>query len=337
MEIYSYTDRNYSLPPSEINSEVWPAQFLSGFSEFYLYQYNKNIILIKDVELNAWLPIAIESKLFIREAQLLNAPIRNGVELDSSEQLLFFNRLIQTLTKKHIAHRIIQPHPAGIISAVPQNAKWIPFGTSITQLALFATDEELLNSYDPKYKKAIQHSIKNGAVVKFGEEVHKDFYSLYSMTTQRAGIHQDTQKYFDDCRKYLGNENTLTAVVYDRDQPIGAIFINYSKHTSLCTHAGSGGTSKLYGGIKYLHYETMKKLRDIGVQKYDLVGVRIGSHHEALEGVFRFKKGFGGNLKEGFLWKMDLANTTIKVYDLIQKIKNRDIKTDIIDQELMAA
>ena len=173
--------------------------------------------------------------------------------------------------------------------------------------------------------------------MKFGEEVHKDFYFLYSMTTQRAGIHQDTQKYIDDCRKYLGNENTLTAVVYDRDQPIGAIFINYSKHTSLCTHAGSVGTSKLYGGIKYLHYETMKKLRDIGVQKYDLVGVRIGSHHEALEGVFRFKKGFGGNLKEGFLWKMDLANTTIKVYDLIQKIKNRDIKTDIIDQELMAA
>jgi hypothetical protein len=337
MEIYSYTDRNYSLPPSEINGEVWPVQFLAGFSEFYKNHYHKNILLVKDIELNAWQPIAIESKMFIREAQFLNAPIRNGVELDSPEQLLFFNRLIQTLSKKHIAHRIIQPHPAGIISAVPQHSKWIPFGTYITQLALFATDEELLNSYDPKYKKAIQHSIKNGAVVKFGEEVYKDFYTLYCMTTMRAGIHQDTEKYFDDCRKYLGDKNTLTAVVYDGEQPIGGIFINYSKHTSLCTHAGSGGTSKLYGGIKYLHYETMKKLRDIGVQKYDLVGVRIGSQNEALEGVFRFKKGFGGTLKEGFLWKMDLANTPIKVYELIQKIKNRDIKSDIIDQELMAA
>lgn len=123
------------------------------------------------------------------------------------------------------------------------------------------------------------------------------------MTTMRAGIHQDTEKYFDDCRKYLGDKNTLTAVVYDGEQPIGGIFINYSKHTSLCTHAGSGGTSKLYGGIKYLHYETMKKLRDIGVQKYDLVGVRIGSQNEALRGLLDLKKVLEGHLKKDFFGK----------------------------------
>jgi lipid II:glycine glycyltransferase (peptidoglycan interpeptide bridge formation enzyme) len=337
MEIFSYTDKRYPSPPSEIDTESWPIQYLPGFSKFYYHHYKKKILLIRDNNYNAWIPIAIESKMFIREAQFLNAPSRNGVELNSNQQLDFFNKLIRVLKDHKIAHRIIQPHPAGIISAVPEKAKWIHFGTYITQLPLFATDEELLNSYDTKYKKAILHSINNGGVVKFGEEVYNDFYNLYCQTTKRANIHQDTEKYFNECRKHLGVEHTLTAVVYDGDQPIGGIFINYSKNTSLCTHAGSGGTSKLYGAMKLLHFEAMKKLRDLGVQNYDLVGVRIGSANEALEGVFRFKKGFGGHLKEGYLWKMDLATTSVKFYEFLQKLKNSDTKADIIDQELMAS
>ncbi|MBK7964616.1 MAG: peptidoglycan bridge formation glycyltransferase FemA/FemB family protein [Bacteroidetes bacterium] len=313
-----------------------PFNIYLGFRNSTIIIIKKKILLVRDNNYNAWIPIAIESKLFIREAQFLNAPSKNGVELNSNQQLDFFNKLILVLKAQKIAHRIIQPHPAGIISAVPEKAKWIPFGTYITHLNLFASDEELLNSYDTKYKKAIQHSINNGGVVKFGEEVYNDFYNLYCQTTKRANIHQDTENYFDECRKHLGSEHTLTAVVYDGEQPLGGIFINYSKNTSLCTHAGSGGNSKLYGAMKLLHYESMKKLRDSGVQNYDLVGVRIGSSNEALEGVFRFKKGFGGYLKEGYLWKMDLETTSIKIYEFFQKLKNKDSKADIIDQELMA-
>jgi hypothetical protein len=336
MKIYSYTDKRFPTPPSEINTEAWPVQYLPGFSKFYDHHYKKKVLLIQDEFYNAWMPIAIESKMFIREAQFLNAPCNKGIDLDAGQQLHFFNKLIDALKKQKIADRIIQPHPAGIIAAVPEKAKWIPFGTYITHLTLFATDEELLSSYDSKYKKAIQHSINNGGVVKFGEEVYKDFYKLYCQTTKRANIHQDTENYFNECRKHLGADHTLTAVVYDGEQALGGIFINYSKKTSLCTHAGSGGNSKLYGAMKLLHFETMKKLRDAGVQNYDLVGVRIGSTNEALAGVFRFKKGFGGQLKEGYLWKMDLNTTSIKIYEFLQRLKNKETKADIIDQELMA-
>lgn len=337
MEIYSYTDPKYPSPPSAINSEMWPIQYLPGFSEFYNHYYKKKILLIHDTNYDAWMPMALESKMLIREAQFLNAPVKDGKELDANQQFDFFTRLIQILKDRKVTHRIIQPHPAGINAAVPEKARWIHFGTYITHLPAFSSDTALLNSYDPKYKKAIQHSIKNGAVVKFGKEVYKDFYQLYCQTTKRANIYQDSENYFDECRKHLGPDHTLTAVVYDGEQPLGGIFNIYSKNTSLCTHAGSGGNSKLYGAMKLLHYETMKKLRDEGVQFYDLVGVRIGSTNEALEGVFRFKKGFGGQLKEGFLWKIDLATTSIKIYSFLQKLKNKKIKADIIDQELMAS
>jgi len=74
-------------------------------------------------------------------------------------------------------------------------------------------------------------------------------------------------------------------------------------------------------------------MKESGVNKYDLVGVRIGNNDPALEGVFRFKKGFGGELKKGFLWKTDINPLKAKMYDLLIKIKHPNNKyKDIIDQ-----
>jgi lipid II:glycine glycyltransferase (peptidoglycan interpeptide bridge formation enzyme) len=153
------------------------------------------------------------------------------------------------------------------------------------------------------------------------------------MTAQRTGMYKDPAAYFQLLRRHLGDKHTETGVVYDGDQPIGGIFMVYSEYAAFCTHAGSGGESKLYGGMKHLHYEMMKLLRDRGVKKYDLVGVRIGGHNPALEGVFRFKRGFGGQLKEGYLWKADIDGLHLKLYDMMSKLKNPNLKPDIIDQE----
>ncbi|MBL7922868.1 MAG: peptidoglycan bridge formation glycyltransferase FemA/FemB family protein, partial [Bacteroidia bacterium] len=208
-----------------------------------------------------------------------------------------------------------------------------PFGTYITDLSLYPDDDALLGTFDPKYKKAVQHSMKNGARVVFGKDCYDDFYKLYTHTTTRAGIFRDPPAFFEAQRRLLGDRHTETGVVYDGETAIGGIFMLYSRYAALCTHAGSGGESKLYGGMKYLHFEMMKRLRDAGVRYYDLVGVRIGSKNEALEGVFRFKKGFGGQLKEGFLWKADIAPLNVKLYNFIQKVRNKKISGDIIDQE----
>jgi lipid II:glycine glycyltransferase (peptidoglycan interpeptide bridge formation enzyme) len=78
----------------------------------------------------------------------------------------------------------------------------------------------------------------------------------------------------------------------------------------------------------------MKHLRDKGVKTYDLVGVRLNSSNESLQGVFRFKKGFGGDLKEGYLWKIDIAPIPMKIYDFLVRIRQgKNIQKDIIDQE----
>ncbi len=77
----------------------------------------------------------------------------------------------------------------------------------------------------------------------------------------------------------------------------------------------------------------MKNLKKHWELKYDFVGVRLKNNNPTLDGIFRFKKGFGGDLKQGYLWKLDLLPMKAKAYDVIVKMmKGENRVTDIIDQ-----
>lgn len=332
MKLFSFTHTDYPLPPEGLFGEEWPLQFHRGYSDFYKAYYKNDILFQYYTAQNAWMPFRLMENNMFRFGQILHAPVRNGEETGAEEQSLFFEQMIHFLRDRTNIQRLVQPHPSGIVAAAPSQSKWIPFGTYITHLPKFSDDDSLLASYDPKYRKAIQHSIKNGGRVVFGEACYDDFYTLYEATALRAKIHLDSKAYFIILRTCLGEGHTETGVIYEGDTPIGGIFMMYSKYAAFCTHAGSyQGDSKLYGGMKHLHFEMMKRLRERGVNRYDLVGVRIGSENPALEGIFRFKKGFRGELKQGYLWKQDLQVLSMKIFDMMQKMRNQHT-SDIIDQ-----
>ena len=333
MKTYSYSNK-CEVPPGTLFTDDSPLQFQHGFSLFYERYFNSEVKIFYSEKLDAYIPVRKFKLKVFQFGQLLHAPIRNNIELSADEQQQFFEELIEYLRKESDIQRLIQPHPFGILKAVPQGAQSCPFGTYINQLNK-CNEEELLSAFDVKYRKAVNHAIKNGAVAKFGWEHFDEFYKLYVNTTTRAGIHCDPVSYFTTLRECLGDEHLEIGVVYDQDQPTGAVLMLYTRFSALCTHAGSGGESKLYGAMKMLHFEMMKRMKQKNVRLYDLVGVRINSDNEALEGVFRFKKGFGGELKEGYLWKMDLARVQTKVFDLMMKLRNRNSGNmrDIIDEE----
>lgn len=332
MKIFSYTDQAYTSAEGLFNDDA-PVQFLNGFSQFYKQFHQDEVYIFYSENLNAYLPLRYFKVKVFRFGQVLHAPVSNNAELNAEQQQSFFYELLQFLKTNHFCERLIQPHPFGIMLAVPEGAQSCPFGTYINRLQDH-TEEELLHTYDPKYRKAINHAAKGGAEVRFGWNQFETFYNLYQQTTSRANIHCDPVNYFETQHNCLSDDHLDCGVVYDNGQPIGSILMLYSNYSALCTHAGSGGESKLYGAMKLLHFEMMKRMKARGVKYYDLVGVRIGSNNESLEGVFRFKKGFGGELKEGFLWKKDIAPMKSKMYDLLLKLKgSATTMRDIIDQE----
>jgi lipid II:glycine glycyltransferase (peptidoglycan interpeptide bridge formation enzyme) len=133
--------------------------------------------------------------------------------------------------------------------------------------------------------------------------------------------------------EFLTPRHVETGVVYDNGEPVSSLVVIYTKYAALLTHAGSATESRLYGANKLLNLEMMKLLKSRGVRKYDFVGVRLNNTNPALEGIFRFKKGFGGELKSGYLWKTDLHPLKARTYDLLLKIKSKGkVANDIIDQ-----
>lgn len=313
-------------------TEEWPFQFLSSFSRFHLYYYKYPVNIVYDSKLDAYLPIRMMNLKLFHPAQILFAPMRNAVELNEVEQLEFFERMVKALYYRGHCERLVQPHPYSILSSVPSGSKYCEFGTYIVDLEN-QSEEQILSRFHPKYQKAVNHSVKNNAVVKIGRNTLSDFFKVYKATMQRVHIAYDRLYYFQTLNSYLGDEHTCSGVVYDNGVPISGIFLIYSKHSAFLTHAGTDGDSRLYGAAKLLNYEMMKYLKAKGVKRYDFVGVRIHNTNPELEGIFRFKKGFGGDLKSGYLWKLDLMPMKARVYDTMVKLrsKGKDV-TDIIDQ-----
>lgn len=316
---------------SPINDE-WPLQFLSEFTRFHKNYYNEKIGIVYDKDLRAYLPIRFLRMKMFRHAQIMHAPFRNAVELSASEQQLFFRQLITFLKDNHISERLIQPHPYGILASHPAESRFCEFGTYVIDLQN-QSEEEILEKFHLKYQKAISHSIKNGAVVKLGKDTLDDFYTLYAHTMERARMPADDMRFFKMQYDYLTDRRACSGVVYEEGRPVSGIFVIHSKYSAFLTHAGTMGESKLYGAAKLLNYEMMRHMKSAGVKRYDFVGVRLNNTNPALEGIFRFKKGFGGDLKSGYLWKTDLDPGRAMVYDSLMKIKLRGRKvSDIIDQ-----
>jgi hypothetical protein len=309
-----------------------PFQFSKGFTLFYKNFMKENLEIGYSEKLNAFIPIRFVALKLFKLAQILHAPVRNNTELNEIEQQEFFEELIAFFNTNHLCERLIQPHPYGILGAVPANARFCEFGTYVIDLKN-QTSEEIFDKFHPKYQKAIQHTVKNNGIVRFGKQVLNDFYGCYSATMARIHMPCESLNYFESLYNCLGDDHVTAGVIYDMENPIGGIFLLHTEFAALCTHAGSMGESKLYGSMKHLHFEMMKRMQQLGVNKYDLVGVRIGNNDAALEGVFRFKKGFGGDLKKGFLWKIDINPIRAKMYDILVKIKHPNSKfKDIIDQ-----
>ncbi len=316
---------------SQINAD-WPIQFLPEYSRFIERKRTEQLLIIYNSSLNAFMPLRLFKSSVFKFGQILHAPVCGAEELQQRDQLVFFNLLMMDMRNKNICDRLVQPHPYGILSAIPPNTRYCEFGTYITDLYRLNTDE-LFASISDKYQKAIKHSKKNGAIVKTGWECFPDFYPILKSTLQKAGIDVDPMEYFHDLHYHLGDKFSTVAVVYDRDIPVGGAFFVHSKYSAYCTHAGSSTKTKLYGAMKMLHFEMMLYFKANQIKRYDFVGVRINNANPALEGIFKFKKGFGGELKTGYLWKADLHKKKLMVFDWLQKIRGHHIsQRDIIDQ-----
>jgi Acetyltransferase (GNAT) domain len=331
MEVFSHLVPNHRERLSVFTDDS-PFQFLEGFTTFSNEFLNNKLVIAYSKTLNAFMPLRLFGNALIKFGQIQHAPISDNIELEASKQLDFFNELLLFCSRQNICDRFIQPHPYGILLAKPEGVKFCNFGSYIIDLKN-QTEEEILHRFKKNYVTEIRQTENRGATAKFGYNVLQDFYTCHQHTMQNAGKLTDSIEYFEAMYKHLGEKNITTGVVYEDGNPIGSLFVIHTKYAAIYTHAGTMGKTKLSGRMKFLNWECIKRMKAIGVNKYDFTGVRLDNTDPVLEGIFTFKQGFGGDLKKGFLWKKDLEKVKTTAYDLLMKVKNPGGKfMDIIDQ-----
>lgn len=311
---------------------VYPFPFLPGYWKYLEATESANVILIADEK--ACIPILERSRMGFVIWQFLFPPIQDGGRLPVNEEKNMLDDLVGFAADSKRAHRIIQPPNYALFKAAPDDCIQAPFGSYVIDLVNQDLDKVFMGMKS-NYRQVIRKAEREGVEVRTGKNELDTFYTLYEITMKRSGVYQEG--YTDFVR--LCNsipDNVYCSSVWYKGQPEGALFATYSQYGAYILHAGTPNQVQHNGSMKLLHWDTMKVMKEKGVKQYDFVGARLTDIKDTpYEGLQRFKSGFGSQLLEGILWKIDIDSTRCKMMDSIQYLRHggKTPGKDIIDQE----
>lgn len=318
------------------NVQLYPYFYFKEYVSFIRNVEKKDVIFFEDkfgntVACKMWI------NKFLKLIQLTYPPLnKDGENLDKSQEDNFLNEWILFIKSNGMAHRIVQPENFAIFKSTPKYSIYAPFGTYYINLEKY-TEVELFANLHSKNRNVIKNAERKSVFLKYGKECINDFYDLYKETMKRSNMFYQDISFFMDFYSNL-NPYVICGVAYYEGIAQGALFIPYTKFGAFYLYGASKEKMETTGAVNYLHWDTMKFLKRIGVKRYDFVGARLSDVSKTkLEGIQKFKRRFGAELEKGYLWKMDLSKRECNFYDLLlnvkMKIGGKKAFLDIIDQE----
>ncbi|MFH1387006.1 MAG: peptidoglycan bridge formation glycyltransferase FemA/FemB family protein [bacterium] len=181
------------------------------------------------------------------------------------------------------AHKQIQPRATFILDLKPEL-------------------KELLQSFEEKTRYNIRLAAKKGVIVKEdnSEKAVRAFFDLYLETSKRDKFMVHPLNYYLKIREIMFAANLgTTFIAYFKNKPVAAVIIFcFGRKIWYMYGASSSSSARNVMPNHLLHYEIIKWAKEKGFTEYDLWGIPANPHEgHPLYGVYRFKKGFKGELK----------------------------------------
>jgi len=180
------------------------------------------------------------------------------------------------------------------------------------------TEEELQAGFHQKWRYNIRVALKKGVEVKIcGKEMVPAFADLMLTTGVRDGFVTRQPEYFAAMLDNLGEHCRLYMAFYEGRPIAGTLAIHYGDKVWYLYGASSNEDRNLMPNY-LLQWEMIRWAVETGCRIYDFRGVSGDiSEDNPLYGLYRFKKGFGGDFTE-FVGEMDLVLNK-PVYTLLEK------------------
>jgi hypothetical protein len=272
------------------------------------------------------LPYTLIRKARIRLVRFQSETIPFSEDFSLDQEKTFLNKVLEFLRRTG-ADIIIPPRTSAIFPTFPEGAIAAPYATFIVDLR--QTEEEIWRNINHTYRKDIQNAVKKGLRVRIDSQNLEKAYAIIRGTFQRSGLpFMDLREFLRLARGLGEHVKVFWAEVEGIPQSV-AVF-PFSQYCAYGVYGGSvpGGTAAAF---KLIQWEAMKYFRSIGVRRYDLVGSRVNPEKGSKqEGLMLFKKRFGAEWAQGFMWKYPFSRWKYAVYQSAIRFQRGG---DIVDQE----
>lgn len=272
------------------------------------------------------LPYTIIKKSIFRIVRFRVETIQIEEELTLGEEKSFLNSVIDYF-RSIGADMIIPATTNTIFRTYPDGAIVAPYGTFIINLT--QPEETLLSKFNSTHRRKVRQARKQNVEIKSGIEYLQTSYDLVRDTFKRSQMGFMSYDEFQSYVKSFGKH--IKIMVAEHNGIIqGCIVVPFSLHTAYYVYGGSIPEPQ-NGATNLLHWEAMRQFRNLGVKRYDFVGVRIHPEEGTRqEGLFMYKQRFGGQLIQGYMWKYGISPLKFLVYNTAVRILKGG---DIVDYE----
>jgi peptidoglycan pentaglycine glycine transferase (the first glycine) len=196
-----------------------------------------------------------------------------------------------------------------------------------------ASEQEILARMKQKTRYNIRLADKKGVIVRLWDDI-ESFHKMMMLTSNRDGFGVHSREYYQRAYDLLHPKQTGELLLAEYEgNPLAALFVARNGNRAYYLYGASTDEERNRMPTYLLQWEAMKWAKSRGCEEYDLWGVpdeeeatlesNFETRHDDLWGVYRFKRGFGGELKRA-VQAMDRIYNPLLYWAYLRFIGNRE-------------
>jgi hypothetical protein len=281
------------------------------------------------------LPYCVIHKAMFRLIRFPVATTPLEGEWDVEEEKMFLDSVVDYFRSTK-ADLIIPATFNTIFRTYPDGAIAAPYGTYVLNLS--QTEENLWKNLHQKHRNVIRNAEKRGVKIRSGAEHLETAYGLVRdsfmrsaqgfMAKRRIGFRMSYETFK---HQVMGFGDYVRVFIAEHEGVVqGCAVVPFSDHSAYYMHGG-GIANPVTGAMNLLQWEAIRQFRQLGVQRYDFFGARVEPEKDSkAEGIIRFKQRFGGEWRQGYMWKFPFNPLKYFLYSQAARLRSGG---DVVDQE----
>ena len=195
------------------------------------------------------------------------------------------------------------------------------------------SEEEILARMKQKTRYNIRLAEKKDVTIRGWDDI-ESFHRMMLVTGGRDGFGIHSREYYQRAYELLQPKGMAEILVAEYEsKPLAALFVARNGKRAYYLYGASTDEERNRMPTHLLQWEAMKWAKARGCEEYDLWGVpdedeatleaNFEKRHDGLWGVYRFKRGFGGELKRA-AQAMDRVYNPLLYWAYLRFIENRE-------------